>query len=59
MKKGITVEKQTKLIVIDIKSGSKHGDKILFKGESDEEPGKAPKDLIFVIYEIPDKIFHT
>ena len=57
MKKGITVEKQTKLIVIDIKSGSKHGDKILFKGESDEEPGKSPKDLIFVIYEIPDKIF--
>ena len=57
MKKGITVEKQTKLIVINIKSGAKHGEQITFPGESDEEPGKSPKDLIFVIHEIPNKNF--
>ena len=57
MRKGVTVNKQTKLIIIDIKAGAKHNDHIVFKGESDEEPGKAPKDLVIIINEIPNKNF--
>ena len=57
MRKGIKVIKDTKLITIDIKRGAKHADKITFPGESDEEPGKSPKDLVFILVEIPDKNF--
>jgi len=57
MRKGIQINKEKKLITINIKSGAKHGDKIFFKGESDEEPGELPKDLVFIIIEIPDKNF--
>ena len=57
MRKGIKIYKTNKIIRIKIRAGSKHGDKIRFPGESDEQPGKPPADLIFLINELPHESF--
>jgi DnaJ family protein A protein 2 len=57
MRKGITVYKEKKKVKIKIRAGAKHGEKIKLKGEADEEPGKLPNDLIFMINELPHSNF--
>ena len=57
MRKGIKVYNSSKVVQINIRAGSKHGDEIKLKGEADEEPGKSPNDLIFIINELPHRQF--
>lgn len=38
-------------------AGTKHGEKITFKGQADEAPGRAAGDLIFLIKQKPHDLF--
>lgn len=53
----INGEKQVLLIPINIKRGSKNGDKILFKGIGNEYIGKKTEDIIFIIKEEKHPLF--
>ena len=44
--KGKTIVKGENILKIEIKKGMKHGDAIVFREESDQEPGKIAGDII-------------
>jgi len=48
---------ENKILKVEIDKGMKDGKKIVFKGESNEEPGYATGDVIFVLKETPHKVF--
>lgn len=48
---------EKKKVVIPIIPGTKHGEQITFKGESDRKPGHIPGDVIITISEEPDETF--
>lgn len=48
-KAGVKVNKERKVLEVNVEKGMKHGQKITFSGESDEAPGLLPGDVIFVV----------
>ncbi|SCV00288.1 LAME_0G08746g1_1 [Lachancea meyersii CBS 8951] len=48
---GKRVVSETKELKVYIPRGTRHNDRIVLKGEADEEPGKLPGDLVFDIDE--------
>lgn len=48
---------EKKKVVIPIIPGTKHGEQITFRGESDRNPGHVPGDVIITISEEPDETF--
>lgn len=49
--KGSTTEEETKILEFVIEKGSRFGDKVVLKGESDEEYGKETGDVILEVHE--------
>jgi len=49
--------KETKILNVEIDKGVKEGKKIVFSGESDQEPGLETGDIIFVIQEEAHNLF--
>jgi len=54
---GQKVKEEKKTLTIEIEKGTKDGKKIVLRGESHQAPGYATGDLIFVVKELPHKIF--
>jgi len=54
---GQKVKEEKKQFTIEIEKGTKDGKKIVMRGESNQAPGYAAGDLIFVVKEQPHKIF--
>jgi len=46
---GKKVANQRKVLEVNIDKGMKHGQKIVFSGEADQQPGTEPGDVVFVI----------
>jgi DnaJ family protein A protein 2 len=55
--KGKKVNKEKKILQVYVDKGMRHGQKIVFSGESDEAPGQEPGDIIFVLIEKKHEIF--
>jgi DnaJ family protein A protein 2 len=55
--KGKKVSKEKKILQVYIDKGMKNGQKITFAGESDEEPGAEPGDIIIVLVEKKHDVF--
>ncbi|KAK9448445.1 uncharacterized protein V1518DRAFT_418986 [Limtongia smithiae] len=54
---GDRVVSESKILEVYVPPGSKEGDKIVFKGEADQEPGKETGSIIFTVHELPDPVF--
>jgi len=54
---GRKIVKEEKQIEVVVEPGSKENQKIVFPGESDQQPGLEPGDLIFVIRTKPHDVF--
>jgi len=55
--KGKKVNKEKKILQVYVDKGMRHGQKIVFSGESDEAPGQEPGDIIFVLIEKKHEVF--
>jgi len=55
--KGKKVTKEAKILKVEIDKGCPNGKKILFRGESDQEPGLETGDVIFVVKEQEHPLF--
>jgi len=55
--KGKKVNKDKKILHVYIEKGMRHGERIYFRGDSDEEPGKEAGDIIFVLNEKKHDLF--
>ncbi|KAK9368266.1 hypothetical protein V1509DRAFT_623561 [Lipomyces kononenkoae] len=55
--KGERVVEQSKILEVYIPPGSNDGDKIVLKGEADQEPGKETGNIIFTLHELPHSTF--
>lgn len=55
--KGMTEEEEIQL-TLDIQAGMRDGDRIKFDQVADEAVGHIPGDLIFIIKQAPDALFH-
>jgi len=55
--KGKKVLKEAKVLKVDIDKGCPNGKKILYRGESDQEPGLETGDVIFVVREQDHNLF--
>lgn len=49
--KGKKVQKERKILQVHIDPGMKDGQRIVFSGEGDQEPGVTPGDVVFVVEE--------
>ncbi|OQR91520.1 hypothetical protein ACHHYP_04605 [Achlya hypogyna] len=49
--KGKKVTKERKVLEVHIEPGMRHGQRITFKGESDQAPGVVPGDIVFIVQE--------
>jgi len=55
--KGKKVIKEKKVLNVYVEKGMRHGQKVVFSGESDEAPGMEPGDVIFVLVEKKHDLF--
>jgi len=55
--KGKKVVKDKKVLTVYVDKGMRHGQKVVFSGESDEAPGTEPGDIIFVLVEKKHDVF--
>jgi DnaJ family protein A protein 2 len=55
--KGKKVIKEKKILNVYVDKGMRHGQKVVFAGESDEAPGQEPGDIIFVLVEKKHETF--
>lgn len=55
--KGKKVIKDKKILKVYVDKGMRHGQKVVFSGESDEAPGMEPGDIIFVLIEKKHDLF--
>lgn len=55
--KGKKTEQERKILEVHIDPGMKDGQRIVFRGEGDQEPGITPGDVVFVVDEKPDRTF--
>lgn len=56
-KKGVKLVKEAKVLEVYVEKGMKHGQKIVFSGEADENPGQLPGDIIFVVQQKDHDVF--
>lgn len=54
---GNKTTKEKKILEVHVDPGMRDGQKIVFAGEGDQEPGIEPGDVIFVLDEKEDKVF--
>ena len=54
---GQTLQREEKVLMINVKPGWKAGTKITFQREGDQGPGKIPADIVFVIRDKPHPHF--
>lgn len=55
--KGKKVNKDKKVLQVQVDPGMRHGQKIVFHGEADELPGAEAGDVIFVVVQKPHELF--
>mmetsp|Transcript_31585 Transcript_31585/g.72597 ORF Transcript_31585/g.72597 Transcript_31585/m.72597 type:complete len:372 (-) Transcript_31585:124-1239(-) len=55
--RGNKVTEEKRILEVNVEKGMKHGQKIYFRGEADEEPGLVPGDIIFVIQQKEHEVF--
>eukprot|EP00871_Galdieria_phlegrea_P001121 jgi/Galph1/2009/GphlegSOOS_G672.1 len=55
--KGQKVVKERKVLEVYVEPGTEHGQKLVFSGEADEEPGTLPGDVVVVIQQKEHEIF--
>lgn len=55
--KGKKVQNERKILQVHIDPGMKDGQRIVFSGEGDQEPGVTPGDVVFVVDERPHEKF--
>jgi len=55
--KGKKVNKDRKILEVNVDKGMKNGQKIKFSGEADEAPGTIPGDVVFVVQEREHEVF--
>ncbi|CAK9437185.1 uncharacterized protein LODBEIA_P15720 [Lodderomyces beijingensis] len=55
--KGKKTENERKILQVHVDPGMKDGQRIVFSGEGDQEPGITPGDVIFIIDEKPNAEF--
>jgi len=55
--KGKKTIKESKILTVEIDKGVREGKKIIFSGESDQEPGLETGDIVFVIQEEGHPVF--
>ncbi|AAS51663.1 ADL257Cp [Eremothecium gossypii ATCC 10895] len=48
---GKKIASERKILEVNIQPGMKHGQKIVFQGEADQQPGQIPGDVVFVVNE--------
>lgn len=54
---GRKINKERKILEVHIDKGMVDGQKIIFNGEGDQEPGLAPGDIIIVLEEVEHPVF--
>ena len=55
--KGKKVNKDRKVLEVNVEKGMKNGQKIKFAGEADEAPDTIPGDVVFVVQEREHEVF--
>ena len=55
---GVPKTKERTILEVSIEPGTKHGDRIVFRGESDEHPGIEAGDIIFIVDEQAHPLFN-
>ncbi|CAI5755957.1 unnamed protein product [Candida verbasci] len=55
--RGKKTQQERKILQVHIEPGMKDGQRIVFNGEGDQEPGISPGDVIFIIDEKPNSEF--
>lgn len=55
--RGARVVDDRKVIEVDVLKGMRHGQKITFRGEADEEPGTQPGDVVVVLQQKEHDVF--
>ncbi len=55
---GVTKTKDKTILEVSIEPGMKHGDQIVFRGESDEHPGIEAGDIVFVVNEKAHPVYN-
>jgi DnaJ family protein A protein 2 len=55
--KGVRTVQQKKMLELYIPPGTREGEKIVLKGEADQQPDQEPGDIVFHITETPHKVF--
>lgn len=56
--KGKKTQSERKILQVNIDPGMKDGQRIVFSGEGDQEPGVTPGDVVFVVDEKPHEKFN-
>lgn len=55
---GKKVIKEVKILEVHVDKGMKHGQKITFGGEADQAPGVEPGDIVLVLQEKENEVWH-
>lgn len=55
--KGKKTASERKILQVNVDAGASNGQKIVFKGEGDHEPGSLPGDVMFIVDEKPHATF--
>jgi len=55
--RGEKVQKVKKTLEVHVEKGMRHGQKVVFRGESDEAPGISPGDVIVVLEQVEHEYF--
>lgn len=51
------IEREDKMLTVNVKPGWKAGTKVTFPKEGDQDTGNVPADIVFVIRDKPHRIF--
>lgn len=54
---GKKIDHERKILEVNINPGMRDGERVVFKGEADQAPDIIPGDVVFVIHELPHKLF--
>lgn len=56
--RGRKVVKETKYLEVHVDKGMRDNERIVFKGEGDQQPGTEPGDVVIVLQTKPHELFH-